>query len=285
MFNGNVDFTQGAPSGDFPKFSPNPGQVYRIALLHTVNEQQELKPVIRGFKAHWHQVAEGVDGLKSFVCLSTETELAACCKHPQFGEAKLRLAAPILVYPCNAQGEPFPGVPPELQLLPLTAAAFDKLRQVDRSYPLKTNDIYLTAKKLNKGTMSDFLPAGPCLYQQDQASFSHWLGKAQTFTTGTGQAALDRLIGKRVTALDVENALRPVFGGAPGGYNLPPAPPAPIPAPPLPAMSIPAPTPVAVSIPAPAPVSIPAPAPVAPPTGPASPAQMDAISALMAPKV
>ena len=266
MLSGSIDFT--TPMGeDLCKFTHSgvPNQIYRASVLHYADDQNQLKPIIRAAFVHYHQTPEGVDGLKGFQCLSTPTEQAACCKNTLlFGEATVKAVAPILLYPTQMNGDLIPGAQPEMQILVMTKTSFGKLQQINKTYPLASNDFSIMGKKLQKGTQLDFIPVGAAAYQQNQETYAHWLAKAKEFVTGPKLSTLDRMVGKKVSALDVETAIRggqPQLPQAPYAAPMPPAPPQAIPVPPLPAL--------------PAPVAA---APL--PTGPASPAQMAAITGL-----
>lgn len=230
MLEGNLSFSS-VVSTDLPKFAANPNQTYRAAILHYADENNQLLPIIRGCRQHWHN-PEG--GLKGFRCLSTDTQLAACCKHPNlFQVAAVRMVMPILVYASDFQGNMVPGVMPDLQLMSIGANPFEKLKTIDRTYTLASNDIAITGKKLQMGVALDFMPAGPAQWQQDPAMFAHFLAKAKALVEGPGMASIDRLLARTVTEQEVENAIRT----ASGGFGVPPVPTfAPIPFPlPLPA--------------------------------------------------
>jgi hypothetical protein len=289
-------------SSDLQKFVANPNQTYRAAVLHYVDANQQLQPIIRAKRGHFHQT-DGQQGLGSFICLSTEENVASCCKNTAiFGDPIFKIAIPIILYPSDFQGNVIQGGTPDVQVLLIYERGWAKLNQINKSYPLSSNDFTISGKKQGRGVSLDFMPAGPAYWQSDQSMFAALLNKAKVLMEGPGLAGVDRLLGRNVTLQDVENALR-VAQGLPPALPTPPNMPA---LPPMPMMgavappqipagvgvpAIPAgvapPTPAAPAAPTPVPTPAapvaPTPVAVAAASGPASPAQMSAIANLIAP--
>ncbi len=277
-------------STDLTKFVAATNQTYRAAVLHYVDENQQLLPIIRAKKGHFHQTPDGQQGLGSFVCLSTEESVAPCCKNTGlFGDPIYKLAIPIILYPVDFQGNISPGASPDIQVLMIYEKGWSKLNTINRTYPLVSNDFTISGKKQGRGISLDFMPAGPAYWQTDQALFASLLNKAKVLVEGPGLAGVDRLLGRIIQLHDIENAVRTASG-------LPPAIPAPPGIPTLPPLPMSAPPAIPVGVMSAANVSgmgipgvaalppmAPAPAPVEVSSGPASPAQMSAIASLIAP--
>ena len=274
----NLNF-QSTVSTDLPKFVPNPNMVNRAAALHYADADNKLHPIVIGAMQHFHG-AEG--GLKGFQCHSTDKVQAICCKHPGiFQAAAVKVALPILVYATDFQGNPIPGMMPSLQVLVIGSNPWDKLKTIDKAYPLCQTDFSITGKKLQMGFALDFSPVGPALWQQDPALFAHFLAVAKGLVEGSGKASLEKMLAKVISLADIENAIRvsqgmppsmPTpggFGGAPMPMMVPPAP-----------MAYPTP-PAPMAIPIPQGMSVPTPPMGA---GPVSPAQLSALSSLLPPK-
>jgi hypothetical protein len=283
MLSGGITFGTNI-STDLPKFSANPNQTYRAAVLHYVDANQTLQPIIRAERTHFHSVPEGQQGLGGFVCLSTDESIAPCCKNTGiFNDPLFKIAIPIILYPTTFQGEIIANGAPDIQVLVIYERGWGKLNTINRTYPLQSNDFTISGKKQGKGISLDYMPAGPAYWQTDQAMFGQFLGKAKALFEGPGLAGIDRMIGRKVTVQDVENAVRAAAG-------LPPALPPPPQMPQMPQMpqiplmpisgggGYPMPVVAAVSLP-----QIPAPVAVLPQTGPASAAQISALSGLLAP--
>ena len=280
-------------STSLQKFVATPNQTYRAAILHFVNASQALEPIIRANRTHFHQVPEGQQGLGGFICHSTEDSVATCCKNTMlFQDPLYKIAIPILLYPTNFQGDLLAGSP-ELQILLIYERGWAKLNGINKTYPLMSNDFTISGKKQGKGVALDFMPAGPAHWQTDQTIFGQFLNKAKMIVEGPGLLELDKMLGKTVTALDIENAVRSAAGLPPSLPAPPSIPPVPMMAMGLPAAALQAPAlpTVAAAVPlAPSPMAVPlSPAPVvaavaAPPvapTGPASPAQISAITGML----
>ena len=285
-------------STDLPKFAATPNQTYRAAVLHYVDANQQLQPIIRAGKTHFHQVPEGQQGLGGFVCLSTDESIEACCKNTGlFNDPLYKIAIPIILYPTNYQGDITPGNP-EIQILIVYERGWSKLNTINRGYPLQSNDFIITGKKQGKGVSLDFMPAGPAYWQTDRDMFGNLLTRAKAIVEGPVLGSIDKMLGRKVTLQEVENAVRAAAGLPP---TLPPPPGIPA-APMLPGMSVAAPAlppfpAAAAAVPlAPSPSSLPGMS-VAPTgittaatavslpsmqTGPASAAQMGALGALLA---
>lgn len=280
MLTGGITFGTNI-SSDLPKFNANPNQTYRAAVLHYVDASQ-LQPIIRAERTHFHSVPEGQQGLGGFICLSTDENVAPCCKNTGiFNDPLFKIAIPIILYPTTFQGELISNGTPELQVLVIYERGWGKLNTINRTYPLQSNDFTITGKKQGKGVALDFMPAGPAHWQTDQQVFGQWLQKAKVLFEGPGLAGIDRMIGRKVTLQDVENVVRAAAG-------LPPTLPPPPSLPQIPMMPIASGSHYQAAVPVipVIPVVASAPAPIVAaqmPTGPASAAQISALSGLLAP--
>lgn len=230
MLQGKISFGTSI-SSDYPKFQAQPGHIYRAAVLHFVNAKNELEGIMRINRAHFHQVPEGQQGLGGFLCHSTESTVAPCCKHTDiFGDPTYRIAIPIVLYPTSFQGDIIPGAEPDIQILMIYEKAWNKLSQIDKTYSLQMNDFTISGKKQGRGVAHDFMPAGPAYWQQDQAIFGKLLQKAKMLVEGPGLAAVDKMLGRKVEAIAIDNAIRasqglpPALGMMGGMPQIPPIP-------------------------------------------------------------
>jgi hypothetical protein len=298
----NLSFGQKV-SDSLPKFTPNPNQPYRAAALHYA-ENNALHPIVIAARTHYHQTPEGVQGLGGFICHSTEEKQALCCKNTAlFSEPLCKIAIPVILYPCDFQGNPIPGAAPDIQVMIVYEKGWQDLCQMDKNWPLAANDFTITATKKGRGLQLAFMPAGPALWQQDQTMYAQLLQKAQNIQQGPGSMSIEKMLGRRVQEVDIENAVRmatgqplqvppppPMPGGAmmpiPGQVAPPPIPPvaaAPVQVPPIPqapAASTPQMPPLPAVNAVPAPSVPPAPEPAVA-TGPASPEQISALASFL----
>ena len=213
MLNGQVDFDSKV-STELVKFAANPNQTYRAAILPFLNEEKQLKAIIRGFRCHWH---DAEDGLKSFFCLSTDDYTAPCCDHTEyFGDANFKAAIPIILYSTSKSGAVLKneegGVDAELQILVASKTAFQKLQNINKSYPLVSTDFTITGKKLNRGVQLDFTPAGNSAWIEDSVSKKFWVKEGRRVNTASVLASLDRMLGKPVTEAQIKMAIRAEMG-------------------------------------------------------------------------
>ena len=297
MLQGGITFGTSI-STDYTKFQAQPGHVYRAAVLHYVDENNTLQPIMRVSKTHFHATPEGVQGLGGFFCLSTDDTVAECCKNTgMFGDPLYKIAIPIVLYPTSFQGDIIPGGAPDVQIIIVYERGWTKLNQINKTYALSANDFQISGKKQGRGVTLDFMPAGPAYWQTDQNMFAALLSKAKVMVEGPGLASIDKMLGRKVSLIDVSNAIRQASG-------LPPSMPAMAPMPPMPPMPMgnngmlmpppaaaPAPIPPMVAqsptmlppVGAAAMLQAPAAPQMAMPTGPASSAQLAALGSLLAP--